>query len=815
MPLSTCFHCGELLLSSPVLFTQIGAEQQPVCCIGCRAAAEWITTLGLQDYYRLRDTTAVRAAAVDDYAVWDRTQLQRLYVRNNSDGSAEISVLVDGMRCAACSWLIEHAFAATEGVREVSINVAARRVRFVWQPDRIQLSAILAALARLGYIPHPLDAQSLNDVAEREQRSALKRLAVAGLGMMQAMMFAIVLYAGALDGIDPLTRDFFRWIGLLVTMPVVFYAAQPFFGGAWRELRARRLGMDTPVALAVALVFAASMFETLRGGTQVYFDSASMFVFLLLGGRYLEMFARHRAADVVDALARLQPAIAQRRNASDELENVGVHELNIGDTIVVADGAAVPVDGAMTSAECAVDESLLSGESRSQRRYRGEQLIAGSVVHDGPVEMRVERIGADTMLSAIVRLVGSAQQQRPRWARYGERIAAYFVSALLLVTLLTATVWLVLDPSRAFAASLAVLVVACPCAFALAVPAALARALAVLAQRGVLVLQSNAIEKLVHANYFVFDKTGTLSQRELELAAIVPLAQLSAADCLALAVQLESGSVHPVAHALCNAATEVSAPHAENIRSIAGAGVEGDIADRHYRLGRAQFALDTGDAADSDDVVLADEYGPLARFALRETLRADAVELIASLRRQGAEIEILSGDSHTRVAEFAARLGIEKFFARVSPQQKLNHLNRLRASGRIVALVGDGVNDAPALAGADIAIALGSGAELAQSSADIVLANDQLSALVQARAIAAMTLRVMRQNIFWALAYNALSVPLAASGFVSPWLAAIGMSTSSLVVVLNSLRINARIGKKSTDAAPTQAHSIPLSVQPA
>lgn len=795
------------------MFALIGTVRQPVCCIGCGAAAEWITTLGLQDYYRLRDTTAARATIVDDYAVWDRTQLQRLYVRNNPDGSAEISVLVDGMRCAACSWLIEHAFAATDGVREVSINVAARRARFVWQPDQIQLSTILAALARLGYIPHALDAQSLNNLAEREQRSALKRLAVAGLGMMQAMMFAIVLYAGAFDGIDPLTRDFFRWIGLLVTMPVVFYAAQPFFGGAWRELRARRLGMDTPVALAVALVFTASMFETLRGGTDVYFDSASMFVFLLLGGRYLEMFARHRAADVVDALARLQPVIAQRRNTSGELENVGIHELNIGDTIVVADGAAVPVDGTMISAECGVDESLLSGESRTQRRHRGEQLIAGSVVTDGPVEMRVERIGADTMLSSIVRLVGNAQQQRPRWARYGERIAAYFVSALLLVTLLTATVWLLVDPSRAFAAALAVLVVACPCAFALAVPAALARALAVLAQRGVLVLQSNAIEKLVHANYFVFDKTGTLSQRELELATIVPLAQLSAADCLALAAQLEIGSSHPIAHAFCNAATAIATPAAENIRCIAGAGIEGDIADHHYRLGRAQFALNTTDIADSDDVVLADERGPLARFVLRETLRADAVNLIAALRQQGAEIEILSGDSHARVAEFSARLGIDKFFARMNPQQKLDRLNQLRASGKIVALIGDGVNDAPALAGADIAIALGSGAELAQSSADIVLANDQLSALVQARAIAAMTLRVMRQNIFWALAYNALSVPLAASGFVSPWLAAIGMSTSSLVVVLNSLRINARSDARSNSAA--QAHTRALAVQPA
>jgi Cu2+-exporting ATPase len=378
-----------------------------------------------------------------------------------------------------------------------------------------------------------------------------------------------------------------------VTIPVVFYAARPFFAGAWRELRALRPGMDTPVAFAVALVFVASIVETLRGGAHVYFDSASMFVFLLLGGRYLEMRARHRAADVVDALARLQPAVAERLDANGVPESVGVHELQIGDCVVVADGATVPADGELVSTECRVDESLLSGESKPLLRRRGERLIAGSIVVEGPAQMRVARVGAETTLSAIVRLIGRAQQQRPRWTRYGDRAAGYFVCALLVVTAVTAAAWLVIDPARAFAASLAVLVVACPCAFRAGRPAALARSLTVLAQRGILVLTPNAIESLIRANYFVFDKTGTLSKRGLELVSSVSAGRFTVEECLRIAAQLECGSTHPIADALRAAAGCAAPARAQNVRATAGGGVEGDVDGVHYRLGRARFASAT------------------------------------------------------------------------------------------------------------------------------------------------------------------------------------------------------------------------------
>lgn len=800
-----CFHCGEPVLGDAPLVARVGGLQHPVCCIGCRAAAEWIGALGLQDYYRLRAAVPPRADVVCDFAAWDRAQLQKLYVHRRSDGCAEVCVLVEGMRCPACSWLIERALASIPGVRETSVNIAGKRLGIVWQPGSVALSTLLAAIGRLGYKPRPLDHLALDDLAVREQRIALKRLIVAGLGMMQAMMFAIVLYAGALEGIDAPTRDFFRWIGLIVTIPVVAYAARPFFAGAMREIRARQAGMDTPVALAVALVFVASIVETVRGGTHVYFDSASMFVFLLLGGRYLEMRARHRALDVVDALARLQPATAQRRTAAGMSETVGVHELEVGDCVVVADGTGVPADGELVSAACRVDESLLSGESRPQVRRRGDRLIAGSVVVDGPAEIRVERLGADTTLSAIVRLVDRAQKQRPRWLQYGDRAAGYFVYGLLLATVATALLWLLFDPARAFAAALSVLVVSCPCAFALAVPAALARSLAVLAQRGVLVLKPNALERLLHVDHFVFDKTGTLTGRNLDLAAIVPLATVPTARCLALAASLEAGSQHPIAGAIRAAADGANAGAATNLRNIAGCGVEGDVDGEHFRLGHAQFAAH--ETADDDAIVLSARCGALAQFGFRETLRADAVATLVALRADGAGVEILSGDSWRRVASIADRVGVDAFRWRLSAAGKLDRLAELRARGRTIAVVGDGVNDAPALAAADLAVAIGSGTELAHSSADIVLAGDHLGGLVDARRIALATRRIMRQNIIWALVYNAAALPLAALGFVPPWLAAFGMSASSFAVIANSLRIRAR-----TESPPeSTARSMPIS----
>ncbi|MBN8726128.1 MAG: cadmium-translocating P-type ATPase [Xanthomonadales bacterium] len=729
-------------------------------------------------------------------AAWERPELARHVVRDLGAGRRESVLLVEGVRCAACVWLIERALGALPGVASVQVNAGARRARLAWDERECSLPAILDAFARAGYRASPLDAAALDDARKRESRAALKRLIVAGFGAMQAMMYASALYLGAFDGVDTGTRDFFRWLGLLVATPVVFYAARPFFAGALRTLKARRLGMDVPVALAIALIFGASVVEAFIGGADVYFDSVSMFVFFLLVGRYLEMRARHRAGDLSDALARLTPVFADRYRADGTLERVGAVELLPGDRVHVAEGSAVPADGVLASLRCRVDEALLSGESAPLEKRRGEELVAGSVLVEGPAELSVRRVGADTVLAGIVALVTRAQTERPRLAEAGERAAAGFVARVLVLATLTAIGWSLVDPARAFTATLAVLVVSCPCAFALAVPAALTRALAVLAKNGVLVVRSDAIEGLATATHVVFDKTGTLTEPELALGEIaLPPAAGDAparrAEALALAGALARGSGHPVAQAIHHAAGDTAAGTVDELRAEAGGGLSGRIGGRRLRLGHARFALqqDTIDPALEDAVVLAGDEGLVAAFHLSERLRADAAEAVAALQAQDLDVAIASGDAAPKVAAAARALGIGRWHARQQPADKLARLAELRAGGARVIAVGDGINDAPVLAGADVAVALASGAELAQASSDVVLSGQRLSALPEARRIARETLAILRQNQRWALLYNLSVVPLGALGFVPPWLAAIGMSVSSLGVVLNAMRV--------------------------
>lgn len=805
---TACWHCGEPLPEGERLLARVAGSHHPVCCQGCRAAAEWIDQLGLADYYRLRSTPAQRPDATTngppDHAAWTRPEVARHVVRELDDGRRESTLLIEGIRCSACVWLIERALGALDGIDSVRINAGAQRAHIVWHDNACALPRILEVLARTGYRALPLDAAALDELRQREARAALKRLVVAGFGAMQAMMFASGLYLGAFDGTGTATRDLLRWLGLLVATPVVFYAARPFFTGAWRTLKARHPGMDVPVALAIALIYAASVIEILRGGTEVYFDSVSMFVFFLLVGRYLEMRARHRTGDLCDAMARLTPLFADRIAADGTQQRVGALELRPGDTVHVAEGGCVPADGRLVSDRCRVDEALLSGESAPVLKRRGDALIAGSLVVEGPAVMDVARVGGETVLAGIVALLTRAAAERPRLARAGERAAAGFVARVLALATLTAIGWSLIDPSRAFAATLAVLVVSCPCAFALAVPAALTRAIALLARRGVLVVRADAIEGLAGATHVVFDKTGTLTDRRLSLEHVDCRRDgIDRETALRLAASLARGSRHPVACAIAAAHTTATGINVGELRTEAGGGLEGLVDGRRLRLGHASFALHGVPApapGDEDAVVLADDEGPIARFRLGERLRPGAREAITALAQDGLDIEIASGDAPGKVADVAAQLGITHWRARLTPAAKLARLEALRAGGARVIMAGDGINDGPVLAAADIAVTLASGAELAQATSDIILAGERLGLLAEARAMACETLTVLRQNQRWALAYNLAAVPFAALGMVPPWLAALGMSASSLIVVLNALRIGG--GTAAPDDAP-------------
>jgi Cu2+-exporting ATPase len=796
-----CFHCAEPLPARGVRHALIDGGERALCCAGCEAAAMLIRDAGLLDYYRVRSEPARRAdEAPADFLAWDSESVQLAQVRErDGDGTREITVLVEGLRCAACGWLIEHALGREPGVREVQVNPSTGRATLAWDGATTRLSTLLDTLARLGYIAH-LPGADGDVAATAQRRTALKRLVVAGLGMMQGMMFAEALYFG--DGaMDLATRDFFRWVGLGVSTPVVFYAGWPFLRGAWIEWRQRHPGMDLLVATTILVAWTASLVETLRGGPAVYFDSAVMFVFLLLATRHIEQAARRRANAAVEVLARAQPQQARRVDA-DRVTEIPVHALRVGDRVRVRPGEAVPADGTLLGTGGAFDEALLSGESRPVAREAGAEALAGSVCLDAPVELMVTRIGSATTLAQMVRLVERAQAARPRIARVADRIASRFVVALFAATVVIACAWYAIDPAQALPIALAVLAVSCPCALSLAVPAGLAATHSRLAREGALVLRPDALETLARVDCVVLDKTGTLTTGRMQVTGVRLLtADLSRARALALGAALERESLHPLASAFRPHAVDTLVARA--VRATGGGGVAGRIDGTDWRLGSAAFVGAGDDAGRA--VWLADAQGPVARFEVDDELRAGAVAAMAALRERGVALRILSGDAPEAVARIAATLGIEHWQARQSPQDKLAAIRKLQAEGRTVAMVGDGINDAAVLAGASVSVAMAEGAALAHAAADVVLATPRLQVLPSLLAAARDNQRVARQNLSWAVGYNTVGLLLAAVGLVPPWAAAIGMSVSSLAVTLNALRLAASRDKPRRPPAPLPA----------
>jgi Cu2+-exporting ATPase len=727
-------------------------------------------------------------------AAWAQPRLAAQVLRARRDGRSEVALHVPALGDPRQVLRLEQAIHALPGVRRVAIDVAAQRVRVVWDARLTPLPALLDAFAHARCAAQPLRRDHADDARAREMHDALKRLLVAGMCAMQVMSYALVIYLGAVDFEDVSTRGLFRWLGLVSALPIVGYSAVPFYAGAARELRERRLGIHLPVALAVLLVFLASTWATLRGHGEIYFDSISMFVFLLLAARYVELRARHRSGALGDAAIDATPLLAQRRRADGTLETVAALELAPGDRVHVAEGATVPADGRLASAWVEVDEALLSGEAHAVRRQRGERLVAGSLLLAGPAELVVEQGGEATLAARLDALGTRARQARSRAAGGQEREIGRFVARVLLLTALTALGWLLVDPARAFEAAVAVLVVACPCAFALTRPAALSRALGLLARRGVLVADGAALDALARADVALFDKTGTLGVPALDRRRIETPRGDAPERMLRLAGALARESAHPLARALAGAAgTGHAPPRACAVRVSPGGGIEGEVDGRRLRLGRADYALALArprgpDRADGA-LWLADECGALAVFHFDEQPRAGARRMLDALRADGIAPVVASGDASGRVVALSAHLGIDAWHARQSPADKLERLHELRRRGHVVLAVGDGSNDAPLLAGADVSAALASGTGLAQAHADLLLLDGRLDGLVHARALARRMRQVIARGRRGSLVYNLCAVPFAALGLVPPWLAGIGMSLSSLAVVLNALRV--------------------------
>jgi len=825
MSAGACFHCALPVDPRDQYHVEIDGEQQPVCCPGCKAVAELIRDTGMSNYYAMREAPQPGAGRpADDAAEWqvyDREDMLAAFAES-SDGTAEATIYVGGMYCAACSWLIETTMARVPGVLSADINPVTHRLRASWHTDEIGLGGILATLANLGYDPQPLAPESASRPELLEQRAALKRLLVASLGMMQVMMFAVGLYAGDFQGMEPDMQYFLRWVSLAVTTPVVFYSARPFFRSAWRGVIARAPGMDLPVSIAITAAFAGSIYATLTKAPAVWFDSVVMFVFFLTLGRFLEMRARHRSIDRSTALSNVLPNTVTRCGEDGQTTIPG-SQLVAGDLVLVRPGESIAADGILVDGDTAVDEALLTGEATPKPKSIGDPLLAGSINLDGIIQFRVQSTGSDTTLGTISRMSERARYARPTYVQIADRIASTIVFAILIIAAAVGTFWYITAPDRAFVVTLSVLVVTCPCALALATPAAFAAAGTRLAQLRLLVTNGNAIEALARSTCILFDKTGTVTRGAPVIEEIEILDDtFDEKQCLRIAAALETVSTHPIASAFRATGNDV----AISDQGVAvGNGVRGKIDSQVWRLGRAEFVdgqqLRPGRAGFVDGqqlrlgragfvgaalaATVAAEAAPtisatgiylgvdgrlVARFSISDELREDSADTISHLAGLGLRTGLISGDGEAAVQHTAGKLGIADYHANCSPEDKLEIIRTAQQKGEIVIMVGDGINDAPVLAGADASIAPAHGAMLAQTSADIVLVGDALRPLLLGILLARQTIRVVKQNLAWAIVYNATALPLAALGYVPPWAAAIGMSASSLIVVLNALRIN-------------------------
>ena len=808
MSQATCLHCEAPVPESADYRVVIDGSEKPLCSEACATAAQTIVDKNLLDFYRFRDkptgTVPAGAGAIADtggetgaerWTGYDRPGLQREFVVTHDDGTRTARLLLHGVRCAGCSWLVERGLATMDGVASIAVNPVTTRTDIRWDPGRIKLSDILVQIARLGFTPYPHTEDEVERMALEARRGSLKRLIVAGIGMMQVATYAVALYAGAFQGMDPDIERFLRLVSLLVATPIVLYSGAPFFAGALRDLKVRSPGMDVPVALAIGAAWSASVWNTLAGHGEVYFDSATMFVFFLSAARHLEMTGRHRVLGLSDAFARHLPRVATKLVDGKPFE-VGVMELAPGDIVLVSPGQTFPADGILEGGDIKVDESLLTGESEPVLKRAGDRVVAGAINQRSAATVRVDRIGADTELAQIGRLMSAAQNEKPPIVLLANRVASRFVTGVLLAAVVVGTYWWLNAPERAFEIVLALLVVTCPCALALATPAAFTVATSALARHGFLVRRAGALEELNRVTDVLFDKTGTLTDRNVMLRRIGVFGRIGEQGALGIAAALESRSEHPIAGAFAGITAH---PDVERVTAAPGEGLEGFVGGRRYRIGAAEYvsglsATSVPPSADIPETVrcvyLGDERSVIARFELAEAARAGAAEAVAALVGRGVTPMIASGDREASVRAFAGQLGIAVQHAGMKPADKLSLLRDLQASGLTVAMVGDGINDSPVLAGANISIAMGSGTSLAQHSADCIMVNENLTTLVDAFDIARQTMRIVRQNLVWAVCYNVVALPLAATGVLAPWMAALGMSASSLLVTTNALRLH-------------------------
>jgi len=712
-------------------------------------------------------------------------------------GTAQTSLRIGGMYCAACADVIERALLREPGVVEARVSAAAQVAMVRWDPERIQAGQLADAIRRAGYDASPDTAASARAARKSEARTALWRLFVAVFCAMQIMMLAAPAYFTDPGELAPEYKKLLDWGSWFLTLPVLCFCAAPFFARAWRSLRQRAIGMDVPVSLGIAAAFVASTGAAFEPGgvfgNEVYFDSLTMFISFLLGGRFLEMRARHQAESALDDATSGLPQRVMRVAADGTVQPIALAELRVGDRVQVPYGEAFPADGVILEGSTSADESLLTGESRPLAKRPGDAVIAGSLNLAAPVSMHVERVGADTRYEAIAALTRAARTLRPAVLASADRWAGPFLWSVLALAAVAGVAWSFIDPTRTVWVVVSVLIVTCPCALSLAGPSALLAAAGAMSRRGLVLRDLDAIAALTRVQTLFIDKTGTLTRSAPMCAGVQGLASDDPDIALELgrrASSLAAWSHHPLSTAI-QTAFEGDGAVWSDLQELPGLGVAANDLDRcPWRLGAPTWAAPGWPGGGPDtQVILARNGVALAAFRFDEHLRDDAEAAVASLQADGVQVRLLSGDDPLRAERVGALLGLDSARGGLAPEDKLAAVRAAQERGEFVAMVGDGVNDAPVLAQADVSFAMGDGAQVARTQADGVLVSNRLADLVRARALARKTLRVVRQNLAWAALYNASCVPLALLGLLPPWAAGLGMATSSLFVVSNSLRL--------------------------
>ncbi len=804
-PSDHCYHCGEPVPNGLNISLAIENKTHSFCCYGCKAVAQMITENGMEGFYKHRSQLSITPQKIEDATqselkTYDNPDLQNEFVFDFStpDSTTKLkqaTLIIEGITCAACIWLLEKHINTNPAVNTFTVNHTTQRATLCWSPLQAKLSDILLMVYQLGYKAHPYKANTEEEILVKERKKAIFRLGIAGFAMMQNMMFAIPLYVGMVSGISDGFLALFRWVSLLVTTPVVFYAARPFFQAAIRDVKTRHLTMDVPVSLAIGIAYLSSAYITIFGGEDVYFDSVAMFTFFLLLGRFLEAQARLKSGQSMASLINLIPPSAIKVVNESEVI-VSVKELCVGDLIRVKPASLIPADGIIKTGQSSVDESALTGEFMPVNKQLGDSVTGGTSNVENPLDITITAIGANARISSIMRLLDRAQTEKPAAALIADKVASYFVAAVLIITASVFTFWWFHEPTRAFSIALSVLVVTCPCALSLATPTALTAATSFLRSKGFLITRGHVLESLALSDELIFDKTGTLTKGQLVISQIISNCDLANSDLITLASSLEQYSEHPIAKAF-----SINQPYdVKDIIATPGGGIEGSINNNKYRIGHIEYAaqllattVQTKQLKAPDQghwLALVSQEKLLGWFLIEDTIRDESRSVINTLKHSGYRVSLLSGDQSQSVFSTAKTLGIDNAIGGASPEDKLRYMQKQQSKNKNIIMVGDGLNDVPVMAGTQLSIAMGNANDLTKMKSDAILLSSNLDTLLLALKTGKRTRKIIIQNLSWAIAYNLIALPLAATGMIPPYAAAIGMSLSSLLVVCNAIRLN-------------------------